>query len=34
MLKYVAGRPGGKWTRTGQMYFDEFRNQFWLRLGN
>ena len=31
MLAYITKQPNGKYTRTGAMFFDDLRDEFWLR---
>jgi len=33
MLFFITNQPNGKWTRTGNMFFDDLRDEFWLRSG-
>lgn len=33
MYKYINLIPGGKTTNNGEMYYEEFLTEFWLKPG-
>jgi hypothetical protein len=33
MDKYTHSIPGGKKTRNGEMYYEEFKTEFWKKPG-
>jgi hypothetical protein len=34
MKKHVRGERGGKVTKNGEKYYDEFIDEFWKKPGN
>jgi hypothetical protein len=33
MDKYIHSKPRGKKTRSGEMYYEEFKLEFWKKPG-